>query len=93
MTYLSPDRESDDPARRRTDDYPAWLDNLPDDVALAASAMRSRSRSGRGWWAPLQFRAAALRPQRLNCEIRSPNANGYRHSAMVRHHPMEPSDG
>jgi len=34
-TYLG----SGDPARRRTDYYPAWLDNLADDVTLEASAM------------------------------------------------------
>jgi hypothetical protein len=30
---------SGDPARRRTHYYPAWLDNLADDVTLEASAM------------------------------------------------------
>jgi len=35
MTYLG----SGDPARRRTDYYPVWLDNLADDVTLEASAM------------------------------------------------------
>jgi hypothetical protein len=30
---------SHDPARRRTDYYPVWLDNLADDVTLEASAM------------------------------------------------------
>ena len=35
MTYMG----SGDPARRRTDYYPAWLDNLADDVTLEASAM------------------------------------------------------
>jgi hypothetical protein len=30
---------SSDPARRRTDYYPAWLDNLADDVTLEAPAM------------------------------------------------------
>jgi hypothetical protein len=30
---------SGDPARRRDDYYPAWLDNLADDVTLEASAM------------------------------------------------------
>ncbi len=30
---------SGDPARRRTDYYPAWLDNLADNVTLEASAM------------------------------------------------------
>ena len=35
MTYMG----SGDPARRRTDYYPAWLDNLTDDVTLEASAM------------------------------------------------------
>jgi hypothetical protein len=34
-TYLG----SGDPARRRTDYYPAWLDNLADDVTLEASAI------------------------------------------------------
>jgi hypothetical protein len=34
-TYLG----SGDPARRRTDYYPAWLNNLADDVTLEASAM------------------------------------------------------
>jgi hypothetical protein len=34
-TYLG----SRDPARRRNDYYPAWLDNLADDVTLEASAM------------------------------------------------------
>jgi hypothetical protein len=34
-TYLG----SGDPARRRNDYYPAWLDNLADDVTLEASAM------------------------------------------------------
>jgi hypothetical protein len=34
-TYLG----SGDPARRRTDYYPAWLDNLADDVTLEAPAM------------------------------------------------------
>lgn len=34
-TYLG----SGDPARRRTDYNPAWLDNLADDVTLEASAM------------------------------------------------------
>jgi hypothetical protein len=32
-------RGSGDPARRRTDYYPAWLDKLADDVTLEASAM------------------------------------------------------
>ncbi|MGO8957811.1 MAG: hypothetical protein ACLQFR_10630 [Streptosporangiaceae bacterium] len=35
MTYMG----SGDPARRRTDYYPAWLDNLAGDVTLEASAM------------------------------------------------------
>ena len=35
MTYAG----SGDPARRRDDYYPAWLDNLADDVTLEASAM------------------------------------------------------
>jgi len=35
MTYLG----SGDPARRRTDYYPVWLDNLAEDVTLEASAM------------------------------------------------------
>ncbi len=35
MTYLG----SGDPARRRTDYYPVWLDSLADDVTLEASAM------------------------------------------------------
>lgn len=35
MTYMG----SGDPARRRTDYYPAWLDKLADDVTLEASAM------------------------------------------------------
>jgi hypothetical protein len=34
-TYLG----SGDPARRRTDYYPLWLDNLADDVTLEASAI------------------------------------------------------
>ena len=34
-TYLG----SGDPARRRNDYYPAWLDNLADDVTLEASAI------------------------------------------------------
>ena len=34
MTYMG----SGDPARRRTDYYPAWLDKLADDVTLEASA-------------------------------------------------------
>jgi hypothetical protein len=35
MTYLG----SGDPARRRTDYYPAWLDNLADDVTVEGSLM------------------------------------------------------
>jgi hypothetical protein len=35
MTYLG----SGDPARKRSDYYPAWLDKLADDVTLEASAM------------------------------------------------------
>ena len=35
MTYMG----SGDPARRRTDYYPVWLDSLADDVTLEASAM------------------------------------------------------
>jgi hypothetical protein len=35
MTYIG----SGDPARRRTDYYPAWLDKLADDVSLEASAI------------------------------------------------------
>jgi len=35
MTYMG----SGDPARRRNDYYPAWLDKLADDVTLEASAM------------------------------------------------------
>ena len=35
MTYMG----SGDPARRRTDYYPAWLNKLADDVTLEASAM------------------------------------------------------
>jgi hypothetical protein len=35
MTYLG----SGDPARRRTDYHPAWLDSLADDVTLEGSAM------------------------------------------------------
>ena len=35
MTYLG----SGDPARKRTDYYPEWLDNLADDVTLEGSAM------------------------------------------------------
>jgi len=35
MTYMG----SGDPARTRTDYYPAWLDNLAADVTLEASAM------------------------------------------------------
>jgi hypothetical protein len=35
MTYMG----TGDPARRRTDYYPAWLDKLADYVTLEASAM------------------------------------------------------
>ena len=35
MTFMG----SGDPARRRNDYYPAWLDKLADDVTLEASAM------------------------------------------------------
>ena len=35
MTYMG----SGDPARRRNDYYPVWLDKLADDVTLEASAM------------------------------------------------------
>lgn len=35
MTYL----DSGNPARRRTDYYPAWLDKLADDVTLEGSVM------------------------------------------------------
>jgi hypothetical protein len=35
MTYLG----SGDPAHRRTDYYPAWLDNLADDVTVEGAAM------------------------------------------------------
>jgi hypothetical protein len=35
MTYLG----SGDPARRRTDYHPSWLDNLADDVTVEGSAM------------------------------------------------------
>ena len=35
MTYMG----SGDPARRRTDYYPVWLDNLADDVTMEAGAM------------------------------------------------------
>jgi hypothetical protein len=35
MTYLG----SGDPARRRTDYYPSWLDNLADNVTVEGSAM------------------------------------------------------
>ena len=35
MTYMG----SGDPAGRHTDYYPAWLDNLADDVTLEGSAM------------------------------------------------------
>ena len=35
MTYMG----SGDPARRRADYYPAWLDNLAGDVTLEASAI------------------------------------------------------
>jgi hypothetical protein len=35
MTYLG----SGDPARRRTDYYPSWLDNLADDVTLEGSVL------------------------------------------------------
>jgi hypothetical protein len=35
MTYMG----SGDPARRSTDYYPVWIDNLADDVTLEASAM------------------------------------------------------
>jgi hypothetical protein len=35
MTYMG----SGDPARRRTDYYPAWLDNLADDVTGEGAAM------------------------------------------------------
>ncbi len=35
MTYLG----SGDPARRRTDYYPEWLDNLADDVTLEGSVL------------------------------------------------------
>jgi hypothetical protein len=35
MTYLG----SGDPARRRTDYYPGWLDNLADDVTLEGSVL------------------------------------------------------
>ena len=35
---------SGDPARRRNDYYPAWLDKLADDVTLEASAMNGAAR-------------------------------------------------
>ena len=35
MTYLG----SGDPARRRTDYYPSWLDNLADDATLEGSVL------------------------------------------------------
>ena len=40
MTYLG----SGDPTRRRNDYYPAWLDELADDVTLEASAMTGAAR-------------------------------------------------
>ncbi len=40
MTYTG----SGDPARRRNDYYPAWLDKLADDVTLEASAMNGAAR-------------------------------------------------
>jgi hypothetical protein len=40
MTYVG----SGDPARRRNDYYPTWLDNLADDVTLEASAMNGAAR-------------------------------------------------
>ena len=43
MTYMG----SGDPARRRTDYYPEWLDNLADDVTLEAGALEGTAR-GRG---------------------------------------------
>jgi hypothetical protein len=39
MTYTPLYMGSGDPSRRRIDYYPAWLDNLADDVTLEASAM------------------------------------------------------
>jgi len=40
MTYIG----SGDPARRRTDYYPEWLDNLADDVTLEAGALEGTAR-------------------------------------------------
>jgi hypothetical protein len=40
MTYMG----SGDPARRRTDYYPEWLDNLADDVTLEAGALEGTAR-------------------------------------------------
>jgi hypothetical protein len=40
MTYMG----SGDPARRRTDYYPEWLDNLADDVTLEAGALEGAAR-------------------------------------------------
>jgi hypothetical protein len=39
MTYPPTYMGSGDPARRRTDYYPAWLDNLADDVTVEGAAM------------------------------------------------------
>jgi hypothetical protein len=39
-TYLG----SGDPARRHTDYYPWWLDNLVDDVTLEGAAMNGTAR-------------------------------------------------
>jgi hypothetical protein len=44
MTYPPTYLGSGDPARRRTDYYPVWLNNLADDVACEASAMNGAAR-------------------------------------------------
>ena len=43
MTYMG----SGDPARRRNDYYPAWLDELADDVTLEASAMNGAAQGAK----------------------------------------------
>ena len=58
MTYMG----SGDPARRRTDYYPAWLDKLADDVTLEASAMNGAAQGLPGGPAARRPQGAAARP-------------------------------
>jgi hypothetical protein len=73
MTYLV----SGDPARKRIDYYPEWLDNLADDVTLEGSVLNGEDYSSRVHGEPIGSVVTITR-----------NAAGQTQHIVVNHRPL-----